>query len=50
LLTGSADDALSSTTYAYDGAGNLASLTYPGERRVLYTYDALNRMETVTIE
>ncbi|WP_124331489.1 RHS repeat domain-containing protein [Desulfonema ishimotonii] len=35
-------------SYAYDEAGNLASLTYPGNKIVTYTHDALNRLETVT--
>ena len=28
--------------------GNLATLTYPGNKTVTYTYDALNRLKTVT--
>ena len=29
---------------------NLTELTYPGSKKVIYTYDALNRLETVTID
>lgn len=38
--------------YSYDAAGNLSGVTYPGtgSRVVKYTYDALNRLETVTID
>ena len=36
--------------YDYNEAGNLTLLTYPGGKSVRYTYDALNRLETVTIE
>jgi YD repeat-containing protein len=35
-------------SYAYDGAGNLTSLTYPNPAdKVIRTYDALNRLSTV---
>ncbi len=34
-------------SYGYDAAGNVASLTYPGGKKVNYTYDALNRIENV---
>jgi RHS repeat-associated protein len=38
-------------SYAYDAAGNLTTLTYPpGNKRVNYTYDNLNRLSTVTID
>lgn len=30
--------------YAYDGYGTLATVTYPSERAVGYTYDSLNRV------
>ncbi len=29
--------------YAYDTAGNLTELIYPGNKKVIYSYDALNR-------
>jgi YD repeat-containing protein len=36
--------------YQYDAAGNVTQITYPGTNKtVSYTYDALNRMSTVTI-
>lgn len=34
--------------YAYDPAGNLTQMTYPGNKPVTYAYDALNRLVTVT--
>ena len=38
-------------SYDYDAAGNLTTLTYPpGNKRVKYTYDNLNRLSTVTID
>jgi YD repeat-containing protein len=36
--------------YSYDEAGNVIELTYPGNKKVIYTYDELNRMKTVTID
>jgi len=36
--------------YIYDLAGNLTELTYPGDRKVLYTYDDLYRLKTVRID
>lgn len=36
--------------YAYDLAGNLTELTYPGDRKVLYTYDDLYLLKTVRID
>lgn len=46
---------LSSTTYDgfvvgydYDPSGNVIKIIYPGNKAVSYTYDALNRMKTVT--
>ncbi len=38
------------TGYQYDAAGNMTRVTYPGNKTVSYTYDALNRLETVTID
>ena len=32
----------------FDGIGNMTSLTYPGGRRVDYTYSGLNQIETIT--
>jgi RHS repeat-associated protein len=32
----------------YDAAGNVIYITYPGNKPVGYTYDSLNRLETVT--
>ncbi|PKN35756.1 MAG: hypothetical protein CVU61_02735 [Deltaproteobacteria bacterium HGW-Deltaproteobacteria-19] len=37
-------------TYTYDLAGNLTELVYPGDRKVLYTYDDLYRLKTVRID
>ncbi len=34
----------------YDEAGNLTELTYPGNKKVIYTYDELNRLKTVKID
>ena len=34
----------------YDAAGNLEEMTYPGNKKVIYTYDELNRIKTVTID
>jgi RHS repeat-associated protein len=34
--------------YAYDPAGNLTQITYPGNKSVTYAYDALNRLISVT--
>lgn len=36
--------------YTYDAAGNLSELTYPGNKKVIYTYDELNRLKTVKID
>ncbi len=36
------------STYTYDEAGNLESVTDPFGRTTMYTYDALNRLETET--
>ncbi len=33
--------------YGYDGAGNRASLTYPGGRELTYQYDAASRLQGV---
>lgn len=37
-----------SVSYSYDDNGNVLGITYPGNKTVNYTYDALNRMTTVT--
>ena len=37
------------TTYAYDKVGNLEGYTYGNGVRSLYAYNALNRLETLTI-
>ena len=34
----------------YDANGNLTELTYPGNKKVIYTYDELNRLKTVKID
>ncbi len=34
----------------YDENGNLTELTYPGNKKVIYTYDELNRLKTVKID
>ena len=34
--------------YAYDSAGNLTTLTYPGQQQVTYRYDAARRLTSVT--
>jgi RHS repeat-associated protein len=34
--------------YTYDNEGNLATITYPGNKVVNYTYDGSNRLTTVT--
>ena len=34
----------------YDAAGNLEELIYPGNKKVIYTYDELNRLKTVKID
>jgi RHS repeat-associated protein len=34
----------------YDENSNLTELTYPGNKKVIYTYDELNRLKTVTID
>lgn len=36
--------------YKNDEAGRLKELTYPGNKKVIYGYDNLNRMETVTLD
>ncbi len=38
------------TTYAYDGIGDLASVTLPSNDRTLYQYDGLNRLTVEKIE
>jgi RHS repeat-associated protein len=34
----------------YDENSNLTELTYPGNKKVIYTYDELNRLKTVKID
>ncbi len=36
------------TEYAYDLNGNLSSIIYPGGRKITYTYNALNKINSVT--
>ena len=36
-----------SISYAYDGVGNLTELTYPGNKKVIFTYTAWNSLQTV---
>ncbi len=36
------------TEYAYDLNGNLSSITYPGGRKIAYTYNQLNKVTSVT--
>jgi len=36
------------TAYTYDGLGNKLSTTYPGGRAVTYTYDAIDRIKTIS--
>ncbi len=36
--------------YKNDEAGRLKALTYPGNKKVIYGYDMLNRMETVRLD
>ncbi|OGH08154.1 MAG: hypothetical protein A2W22_06230 [Candidatus Levybacteria bacterium RBG_16_35_11] len=36
------------TEYAYDLNGNLSSITYPGGRKIAYTYNQLNKVISVT--
>ena len=38
----------SSVDYGYDAAGNRTTMTWPGGGSLSYTYDQLNRMDTVT--
>jgi len=37
-------------SFNYDETGNLKEIVYPGNKRVIYTYDRLNRLETVKID
>jgi RHS repeat-associated protein len=39
-----------SVSSLFDAAGNLSELTYPGNKKVIYTYDELNRLHTVKID
>ena len=34
--------------YRYDGAGNLTELTYPGNKKITYSYDAADRLDFMT--
>ena len=43
-----ADPRTFDSSYTYDPAGNLASVTDPFGRTTTYTYDALNRLSTMT--
>jgi len=36
------------TEYAYNLNGNLSSITYPGGRKIAYTYNQLNKVTSVT--
>ncbi len=36
--------------YKYDAAGNVSELTYPDGKKLIYTYDKLNRIKTVKID
>ncbi len=47
-LTGDTQGGGQSVAYAYDLAGNLITLTYPGGKVVTRTYDAANRLTGVT--
>ena len=50
-LTTHTDSNGHTVSYEYDAAGNLMTLTYPpGNKKVKYTYDNLNRLSTVTID
>ncbi len=50
-LTSHTDGNGHTVSYGYDAAGNLATLIYPpGDRKVEYSYDNLNRLSTVTID
>ena len=49
-LTGHTDPNGFQVQYAYDEAGNLTQLTYPGSSKtVSYSYDPLNRINAITI-
>jgi RHS repeat-associated protein len=37
-------------SYIRDANGNITKITYPGNKTVSYTFDALNRVKTVTID
>ena len=47
-LTSATDIYGKTISYAYDYAGNLTSLTYPGNKVVTYAYDPANRLTSVT--
>ena len=50
-LTAHTDSNGHTVGYEYDAAGNLVTLIYPpGNRKVKYTYDNLNRLSTVSID
>ncbi|MFA7345640.1 MAG: RHS repeat-associated core domain-containing protein [Terrimicrobiaceae bacterium] len=42
------DTAGNTVSYTWDNEGNLAAITYPGNKTVTYTYDGSNRLKTVT--
>jgi YD repeat-containing protein len=46
-LAGYTDSYGNQIGYAYHANGQLASITYPGDRTVTYTYDVLNRLSQV---
>lgn len=49
-LTSTTDPRGFAIGYDRDANGNITKITYPGNKTVSYTYDALNRMKTVTID
>lgn len=49
-LTNSIDPRNFAIAYDRDENGNIKKITYPGNKTVSYTYDAKNRVKTVTID
>ncbi|MBI5056236.1 MAG: choice-of-anchor D domain-containing protein [Nitrospirae bacterium] len=49
-FTYSLNPASFSVSYEYDANGNMTKLIYTGNKSVSYTYDELNRLETVKID